>query len=68
MNDQGWFIGPNDEFLLWVPPYLRPCSLTTDTLLVIPTTWLDVSHLMHGQEWQKIKDGIRPRHDTQVTS
>ena len=57
MNDQGWFIAPNGECLFWVPPYLRPCSLTTDTMLVLPRPWLDVNHLIHGQEWQKIKDG-----------
>jgi len=57
MNDQGWFIGPNGELLLWVPPYLRPCSLITDAILVIPWPWLDVRPLMHGQEWQKIKNG-----------
>ena len=58
MNHQGWFIGPNSEFLFWVPSYLRPCSLTTDTKRVIIGlgSWLDVNHLIHGQEWWKIKD------------
>ena len=55
-NPQGWFLGPNGEFLFWVPPYLRPCSLITDTMLVIPWTWIDVTPLIHGQEWQGIKD------------
>ena len=57
MNSQGWFIGSNDELLFWVPPYLRPCSLLTDTMLVIPWPWVDVSHLIRGQEWVKINDG-----------
>jgi len=56
MNPQGWFIGPNGEFLFWVPPYLRPCSLIADTMLVIPWSWVDVSHFIHGQEWQNIND------------
>ena len=61
MNDEGWFIGPNGEFLLWVPSYLRPSGLTTDTKWVIAgqgKSWLDVTHLIHvnGQEWQKIKE------------
>ena len=51
MDSQGWFIGPNGEFFFWVPPYLRPCSLITDAML---WPWADVSHLIHGQEWQKI--------------
>jgi len=55
MNYHGWFIGPNGEFLFWVPSYLRPCRLTTDTKLVIAGlgSWLDVSNVIHGQEWQK---------------
>ena len=57
MNPQGWFTGPYGELLFWVPPYLRPCSLTTDIPLVIPWPQVDVSHLLHGQEWQKINDG-----------
>ena len=59
MNNQGWFIGPNGKFLFWVPPYLRPYTLLTDTMLVIPWPRLDVSHLMHasGREWLKINDG-----------
>jgi len=59
MNDQGWFIGPTGEFLFWVPSYLRPCSFTIDTQLVIARlgSWFDVTYLIHGQEWQKIKDG-----------
>ena len=58
MNRQGWFIGPNGELLFWVPSYLRPCSLATGIKLVIgdPGWWLDVTYLIHGQEWQKIKD------------
>jgi len=57
MNNQGWYITRNDEFLFWIPPYLRPYSFTTDQMLVLPRPWLDVSHLndlMHGLEWQKI--------------
>ena len=61
MNNQGWFIGPNDELLSWVPPYLRPCSLTTGVKFVIrrgPSShWLSVDHVMHGQDWQKILKG-----------
>ena len=60
MNHQGWFIAPNGEFLFWVPPYLRPCSLTTDTMLVLSRPWVDAGNLMHGQEWRKIKDGNLP--------
>ena len=58
MNDQGWFIGPNGEFLFWIPSYLRPCSLTTDAKWVTESlgSWLDLTHVIHGQEWQKIKD------------
>ena len=59
MDHQGWFIGPNGELLFWVPSYLRPLSgLTTNTKLVIVAglgSWLDVTHLINGQEWQKIK-------------
>ena len=57
MNPQGWYIGPNGEFFFWVPLYLRPCSLITYTTLVIPGPWVDVSHSIHGWEWQKIING-----------
>jgi len=57
MNPLGWFTGPNGEFLFWVPPYLRPCSLITNSMLVIPGPWVDVSRLIHGSEWHKIRDG-----------
>jgi len=56
MNSQGWFIGPNGEYLFWIPPYLRPFSLITD-VFVITWTWINVSHFVHGQEWQKIYGG-----------
>ena len=59
MNPQGWFIGPNDELLFWVPSYLRPCSLTTDSMLVIPWPWVDVSFLILGQEWWKVHSWAR---------
>ena len=57
MNPQGWFIGLHGELLFWVPPYLRPWSLITDTPLVIPWPRVDVSYLVHGKEWQRIHDG-----------
>ena len=57
MNNQGWFIESNGELLFWIPPYLRPCSLIMDMTLVIPRPWIDVSYVMHGQEWHKIKNG-----------
>ena len=63
MDSQGWFIGPNGEFLFWVPPYLRPCSLITDTMLVVQWPWVDVNHLIHGHEWQKIHGWARPPED-----
>ena len=59
MNPEGWFVGPNGELLFWVPPYLRPCSLI-DMILVISRPWVDVSHLILGQEWQKINDKNLP--------
>ena len=59
MNPQGWFTGPHGELLFWVPHYLRPCSLITDKMfkLVIPWSWIDVNHFIHGEEWQSINDG-----------
>jgi len=64
MNPQGWFIGSKGEFLFWVPPYLRPFNLTADTMLVIPWPRIDVSHLIRGQEWQKINDGNHHRKES----
>ena len=60
MDHKGWFTGPNGEFVFWVPSYLRPCNITIDTKLVIASLgsqpWLDVTHFIHGQEWQRIND------------
>ena len=58
MNDQGWLIGPNGEYLYWIPLYLRPCRLVgPDTKFVIMRgSCLDISHVTHGEEWQIIKD------------
>ena len=55
INSQGWFVGSNGKLLFWVPPYLRPCSLTTERVLVIPRPWIDVSYFIYGQEWHKIR-------------
>ena len=58
MNHHGWLIGSNDEFLSWIPPYMRPWSPAgPDTKFVITGgSCVDISDAIHGQEWQAIKD------------
>ena len=58
MSHHGWLIGPDVEFLSWIPPYMRPWSpASPDTKFVITGgSCVDISDAIHGQEWQAIKD------------
>jgi hypothetical protein len=57
MNNRGWFIGKNNELLLWVPPSLRKPDWTPASFLIIPQQLYipnRLGEMVHGREWRKI--------------
>ncbi|KAG2069071.1 hypothetical protein BDR04DRAFT_1157151, partial [Suillus decipiens] len=57
--DSGWVVGPKGWLLFWVPLASRHPFYNPGTSLVIPRggTELDLSHMAHGQHWQKCREG-----------
>jgi WD40 repeat protein len=56
-RENGWVVGPNGRLLFWVPPASRYGFYSPGTLLVMPRGGpeLDLSHMAHGQHWQKCR-------------
>ncbi|KAG1818029.1 uncharacterized protein BJ212DRAFT_1348401 [Suillus subaureus] len=56
--DSGWVVGPEHRLLFWVPPASRDPFYNPATALVIPRGCpeLDLSHMAHGQHWQKCRE------------
>ncbi|KAJ7121447.1 WD40-repeat-containing domain protein [Mycena epipterygia] len=55
----GWVLNSADEFIFWVPPWLRNGLYLPQNSLVIGTpgtTKLDLSQFVHGIEWQNCID------------
>ncbi|KAJ6568883.1 WD40 repeat-like protein, partial [Mycena capillaripes] len=55
----GWVSNTNGELMFWVPPWLREGLYHPAHTLMIRskgTTKLDLSHFVHGTEWQKCID------------
>jgi WD40 repeat protein len=62
INNRGWFIGKNNELLLWVPPSLRKPDWTPASFLIIPQRLHIPNRLremVHGQEWREIAARIK---------
>ncbi|KAJ7096825.1 WD40-repeat-containing domain protein, partial [Mycena epipterygia] len=57
--EDGWLINSSSEHILWVPPWLREDLVLPWNSFVVssrPTTKLDLTHFVHGTEWQKCMD------------
>ncbi|KAG6328121.1 hypothetical protein ID866_10969 [Astraeus odoratus] len=50
----GWVVGPRGRLLFWVPGYFHGKLYTPRNRLVIPKgPELDLSQMVHGDEWGK---------------
>jgi hypothetical protein len=57
MDHRGWFTGHNGALLFWVPVDLRYIFFCPGNQMVLPRgVELDVSKMVHGEEWHKVKD------------
>jgi hypothetical protein len=55
VTSSGWVhIGPNNKFLLWIPPiyHLSWYSPSTHMVIPVPDSLLDLSNMAHGSSWE----------------